>query len=221
MTAKKPFGLPSMKLVLFAAVAGVIAGAAAVYVKETGYGNGIGETASADQCAAAKDRGAALTPFTKGQVAAMSAPPAPVSLRDISFKGPDGQPLTVASFAGKTLLLNVWATWCVPCREEMPALNALEKSVGGDKFEVVAVNIDTGDEEKTKAFRTEYAIDKLGHYRDNTMGVFNVLKKQGLAFGLPVTLLVDDKGCLISAMNGPAAWDSDDAKTLVKAAAGI
>ena len=221
MTAKKPFGLPSMKLVMLAAVAGIIAGAAAVYVKEAGYGNGIGETAAADQCGAAKDRTAALTPFTKGQVAAMSLPPAPISLRDISFKGAEGQPLSISSFAGKTLLLNIWATWCVPCREEMPALNALEKSVGNDKFEVVAVNIDTGDEEKPQAFRTEYAIDKLGYYRDNTMGVFNVLKKQGLAFGLPVTLLIDDKGCLLSAMNGPAVWDSDDAKTLVKAAAGI
>ncbi len=221
MTAKKPFGLPSMKLVMLAAVAGIIAGAAAVYVKEAGYGNGIGETASADQCGAAKDRAAALTPFTKGQVAAMSVPPAPISLRDISFKGAEGQPLSINSFAGKTVLLNIWATWCVPCREEMPALNALEKSVGNDKFEVVAVNIDTGDDEKTKTFRTEYAIDKLGYYRDNTMGVFNVLKKQGLAFGLPVTLLIDDKGCLLSAMNGPAVWDSDDAKKLVKAAAGI
>lgn len=218
MTAKKPFGLPSMKLVMLAAVAGVVAGAAAVYVKEAGYGNGIGETAAADQCGLAKDRAAALTPFTKGQVAAMAVPPAPISLRDVSFKGAEGQPLSISSFAGKTVLLNVWATWCVPCREEMPALNALEKSVGNDKFEVVAVNIDTGDEEKTKAFRTEYAIDKLGYYRDNTMGVFNVLKKQGLAFGLPVTLLIDGKGCLISAMNGPAVWDSDDAKTLIKAA---
>jgi len=221
MTAKKPFGLPSMKLVMLAAVAGVIAGAAAVYVKEAGYGNGIGETAAADQCGTAKDRAAALTPFTRGQVAAMSVPPAPISLKDVSFKGSDGQPLSIGSFAGKTVLLNVWATWCVPCREEMPALNALEKSVGNDKFEVVAVNIDTGDEEKPKAFRTEYAIDKLGYYHDNTMGVFNVLKKQGLAFGLPVTLLIDDKGCLLSAMNGPAVWDSDDAKKLVKAAAGI
>ncbi|MGN6776316.1 thiol:disulfide interchange protein TlpA [Rhizobium sp.] len=221
MTAKKPFGLPSMKLVMLAAVAGVIAGAAAVYVKETGYGNGIDETASADQCGTARDRAAALTPFTKGQVAAMSVPPAPISLQDVSFKGAEGQPLSISSFAGKTVLLNVWATWCVPCREEMPALNALEKSVGSDKFEVVAVNIDTGDDEKTKAFRAEYAIDKLGYYRDNTMGVFNVLKKQGLAFGLPVTLLIDDKGCLLSAMNGPAAWDSEDAKALVKAAAGI
>lgn len=221
MTAKKPFALPSVKLVLLAAVAGVIAGAAAVYVKEAGYGNGIGETASAGQCEAAKERSAVLTPFTKGQVAAMAPPQAPISLRDVSFKGPDGQPLSIGSFSGKTLLLNVWATWCVPCREEMPALNALEKSMGNDKFEVVAVNIDTGDDEKPKAFRSDYGIDKLGYYRDGTMGVFNTLKKQGLAFGLPVTLLIDDKGCLVSAMNGPAAWDSEDAKKLIKAAVGI
>lgn len=221
MTAKKPFALPSVKLVLLAAVAGVIAGAAAVYVKEAGYGNGIGETASAGQCAAAKARAAALTPFTKGQVAAMGVPPAPISLKDVSFKGPEGQPLSIDNFSGKTLLLNVWATWCVPCREEMPALNALEKSMGNDKFEVVAVNIDTGDDEKPKAFRTDYGIDALGFYRDGTMGVFNTLKKQGLAFGLPVTLLIDDKGCLVSAMNGPAAWDSEDAKNLIKAAVGI
>ena len=221
MTAKKPFGLPSVKLVLLAAVAGVVAGAAAVYVKEAGYGNGIGETASARQCETAKERAAALTPFTKGQVAAMAAPQTPISLHDVSFKGADGQPLSIGNFSGKTLLLNVWATWCVPCREEMPALNALEKSMGNDKFEVVAVNIDTGDDEKPKAFRTDYGIDKLGYYRDSTMGVFNALKKQGLAFGLPVTLLIDDKGCLVSAMNGPAAWDSDDAKNLIKAAVGI
>lgn len=221
MTAKKPFGLPSVKLVLLAAVAGVVAGAAAVYVKEAGYGNGIGETASSGQCETTKDRAAALTPFTKGQVAAMAAPQTPISLHDVSFKGADGQPLSIGNFSGKTLLLNVWATWCVPCREEMPALNALEKSMGNDKFEVVAVNIDTGDDEKPKAFRTDYGIDKLGYYRDSTMGVFNALKKQGLAFGLPVTLLIDDKGCLVSAMNGPAAWDSDDAKNLIKAAVGI
>ena len=221
MTAKKPFGLPSMKLVALAAVAGVIAGAAAVYVKEMGYGNGIGDLASSGQCEAAKDRTAALTPFTKGQVAAMSAPQSPVSLQNVAFKGPDGQPLSVGNFSGKTLLLNVWATWCVPCREEMPALNALQKSMGSDRFEVVAVNIDTGDDEKPKAFRSDYGIDKLSYYRDNTMGVFNALKKQGLAFGLPVTLLIDGKGCLVSAMNGPAAWDSDDAKGLIKAATAL
>lgn len=157
-------------------------------------------------------------PLAKGQVAAMVAAQQPLSLQSVAFKGPDGQPLSMQNFAGKTVLLNLWATWCVPCREEMPALNALQKAEGSDKFEVVAVNIDTGDDEKPKAFRSETGIDTLGYYRDNTMGVFNALKKQGLAFGLPVTLLVNPKGCLVSAMNGPAAWDSDDAKGLIKAA---
>lgn len=221
MTAKKPLGLPSLKLVLIAAVAGVVAGAAAVYVKETGSGNGMAETAATGDCQPAQAQGAALTPFAKGQVAAMAAARAPLSLETVAFKGADGQPLTVQNFAGKTVLLNLWATWCIPCREEMPALNALQKSMGNDKFEVVAVNIDTGDDEKPKAFRSENGIDTLGYYRDNSMGVFNALKKQGLAFGLPVTLLIDGKGCLISAMNGPAAWDSDDAKGLIKAATSL
>lgn len=219
MTAKRPLGLPSVKLVLIAAVAGVVAGAAAVYVKETGSGNGAVETAAVTgDCQPAKAQGAALSPFIKGEVAAMVAAQQPLSLQNVSFKGADGQPLSVEKFAGKTVLLNLWATWCVPCREEMPALNALQKDMGSDKFEVVAVNIDTGDDEKPKAFRSDNGIDTLGYYRDNTMGVFNALKKQGLAFGLPVTLLVDPKGCLVSAMNGPAAWDSAEGKGLIKAA---
>jgi len=221
MTAKKPFALPSLKLILIAAVAGVVAGAAAVYVKEAGYGNGGGETAGlAGECASAKDRAAALTPFTRGEVAAMVAAQRPLSLENVTFKGAEGKDVSIKDFAGRTVLLNLWATWCIPCREEMPALNALQRSLGSDKFEVVAVNIDTGDDEKPKAFRSETGIDTLGFYRDGTMGVFNALKKEGLAFGLPVTLLVDGKGCLISAMNGPAAWDSEDAKGLVKAAIG-
>jgi len=191
-------------------------------VKQAGSGNGAVETVAATgDCQPAQAHGAALTPFTKGQVAAMVAAREPLSLQTIAFKGADGQPLSVAKFAGKTVLLNLWATWCVPCREEMPALNALQKEMGSDTFEVVAVNIDTGDDEKPKAFRSDNGIDTLGYYRDNTMGVFNALKKQGLAFGLPVTLLLDGKGCLVSAMNGPAAWDSDDAKGLIKAAAAL
>lgn len=222
MTAKKPLGLPSVKLILIAAVAGVVAGAAAVYVKETGSGNGAVESVYATgDCQPAKAQGVALTPFTKGQVAAMVATEHPLSLQAVSFKGPEGQPLSVDSFKGKTVLLNLWATWCVPCREEMPALNALQKDLGSDKFEVVAVNIDTGDDEKPKAFRSEIGVDRLGYYRDSTMGVFNALKKQGLAFGLPVTLLVNAQGCLVSAMNGPAAWDSEDAKGLIRAAVSL
>ena len=220
MATKKPFGLPSVKLIAIAAVAGVVAGAAAVYVKETGIGNGIGDSASAE-CPLTKERAANLTPLMKGQVAAMVAANEPRRLTTVAFNDADNKPVTLDSFAGKTVLLNLWATWCVPCREEMPALNALEKDMGSDKFQVVAVNIDTGDDEKPKAFLSETGVDSLKLYRDNTIGVFNSLKKEGLAFGLPVTLLIDDKGCLISAMNGPAAWDSEDAKALIKGAIGL
>ncbi|WP_312367834.1 thiol:disulfide interchange protein TlpA [Ensifer sp.] len=208
---------PAVKLFALAAVFGVIVGAAAVYVKETGSGNAEpAETASAS-CPFTGEKVASLTPFMKGQVAAMSpaASPRPIAL---DFNDPEGKPTTVKAFAGKTLLVNLWATWCGPCREEMPALNALQKSLGSDKFEVVAINIDVGDDEKPKAFLDETAAHDLRYYRDASMGVFNNLKKEGLAFGLPATLLIDDKGCLIGSMNGPAAWDSDDAKALISAA---
>ncbi|OCP07892.1 TlpA disulfide reductase family protein [Ensifer sp. LC14] len=208
---------PAVKLFALAALFGVIVGAAAVYVKETGSGNGEpAETASAS-CPLTAAKVASLTRFMKGQGAAMSpaSSPRPIAL---DFNGPDGKPTNVSAFAGKTLLVNLWATWCVPCREEMPALNALQKSLGSDKFEVVAINIDVGDDEKPKAFLDETAVHELAYYRDASMGVFNNMKKEGLAFGLPATLLLDDKGCLIGSMNGPAAWDSDDAKALISAA---
>ena len=128
--------------------------------------------------------------------------------------------MTLADRSGKTVLLNLWATWCFPCREEMPALNALQKELGSDKFEVMAVNVDTGDDTKPKKFLAETGIDALGYYRDNTLSLFNELKTRGLALGLPVTLLIDADGCLLAHMNGPANWASDDAKKLIAAATG-
>ncbi len=220
MTEKTPFRLPSARLVAIAAIAGVLAGAGAVWFRHIGSESPVqgAVVAEAGLCEGATNRIASLKPLLKGQVAAMSAADKP-RIIPLSFKGPQAQDVTLADLKGKTVLLNLWATWCVPCREEMPALNALEKEKGGEGFEVVAINIDTGGDEKPKAFMDEYGIDALRHYRDSSMGVFNVLKKEGLAFGLPATLLLDPNGCLLGAMNGPAAWDSDDARALVTAAA--
>jgi thiol-disulfide isomerase/thioredoxin len=220
MSVKKKLGLPAGKLIAIAGLAGLLAGGAAIYVKESLSGNGAVASADPAACALAAERAAAITPFSKGQVAAMRTVDEHRPLPDLAFNGPDGKTRTIADFAGRTLLVNLWATWCVPCREEMPALNALQKTLGSDRFEVVAINIDTGDDEKPKAFLNETGVHDLAFYRDASMGVFNTLKKEGLAFGLPVTLLMDEKGCLISAMNGPAAWDSEDAKALINAALG-
>jgi thiol-disulfide isomerase/thioredoxin len=102
----------------------------------------------------------------------------------------------------------------------MPALDALQKELGSEKFEVVAVNVDAGDDAKPKKFLADTGVEALGYYRDNTMAAFEELKTRGLALGLPVTLLVDGEGCLLAHMNGPAEWSSDDAKKLIGVALG-
>jgi thiol-disulfide isomerase/thioredoxin len=221
MTEKRRSGLFPTKLVAIAALAGIVAGAAAVYVRETTSGNAAETADAADpgQCAGSVAKAEALKSYLTGDVAAMIPVSEPKLIEGLSFQDKAGAPMTMANFANKTVLINLWATWCVPCREEMPALNNLQEAAGGEAFQVLAINIDTGDVEKPQTFLEETGVDALGLYRDASMGVFNQLKREGLAFGLPVTLLVDGKGCLLGSMNGPAAWDGADAKALVMAAA--
>lgn len=214
MTKKRPLGLPSAKLVAIAAIAGLFAGAVAVYVKEAGSGNG-GALVASTECETATATQKALDPFVKGQVAAIVAANPPRILQNVTFKDETDADKTLKDFKGKALLVNLWATWCVPCREEMPALNGLQAAKGGNQFDVVAINIDSGGDEKPKTFLADNGINHLGFYRDSSMGVFNALKKEGLVFGLPATLVIDKNGCLLGSMNGPAVWDSNDAKALI------
>lgn len=221
---------PTPRHIALAAVAGVIAGAVAVYVSSTLPGNktpapatvasDAASPASTEDkvCAAKADSAKAVAAAATGHVAAMLPADPPRSLKSLAFNGPDGKPMTIADHSGRTLLVNLWATWCAPCRAEMPALDALEREMGGENFEVVAVNVDTGDDTKPKKFLEETGVASLGFYRDNTLSLFNDLKKQGLALGLPVTLLIDGDGCLLANMNGPAEWASPDAKKLIEAA---
>ena len=217
---------PTPRLIVTALLAGALAGAIAVYVRHGGSGNTPGAITaaggSADDlaCAPKAERARAIAAAATGEVAALLPADPPQSLKSLAFNGPDGQPMTLGERSGRTVLLNLWATWCAPCREEMPALDALQKDMGGDRFEVVAVNVDTGDDAKPKKFLSDTGVASLGYYRDATMGVFNDLKKRGLALGLPATMLIDANGCLTAHMNGPAEWASSDAKRLIEAALG-
>ena len=214
---------PAWRIVALAAVAGIVAGGIAVYVTGGLSGNNGSVVAAAPDpdkvaaCEAKADAARAIASEAKGEVAAMLAADPPQLLSDLAFDGPDGTPMTLADRAGKVLLVNLWATWCAPCRKEMPALDALQKEAGGNDFEVVAVNVDTGGDEKPKKFLGEIGIENLAFYRDDTLELFNTLKRRGLALGLPVTLLVDREGCLIAHMNGPAEWAGEDARRLVSA----
>ncbi|WP_159586069.1 thiol:disulfide interchange protein TlpA [Chelativorans xinjiangense] len=212
--------LPALRLIAIAAVAGVVAGAIAVYVMGGADGNNAAGGSEQTACAAKTEEAAALEPVITGDVAALLPADPSQPLSDLAFNGPNGEAMTVADFAGKALLVNLWATWCVPCREEMPALDALQREMGSDRFEVVAVNIDRGGDEKPKAFLEEIGIGSLGYYRDESLAIFNDLKRRGLALGLPVTVLIDEEGCLLAHMNGPAEWAGEDAKRLVTAVVG-
>ncbi|ACK50156.1 Redoxin domain protein [Methylocella silvestris BL2] len=178
-----------------------------------------GKEAAADvACPGSRQIAKTLAPLAHGEVAAFAVSTQPGPLPELVFNGPDGAPTALASFRGQTVLLNFWATWCVPCRKEMPALDRLQAKAGSDGFKVVAVNIDTAKLDRPKAFLKEAEIKNLDFFADETAGVFQTLKGVGKALGLPTTILVDRNGCDLGVMAGPAEWDSPDALALIAAA---
>jgi len=157
-----------------------------------------------------------LKPFAKGTMAAMRILDEPLDVNTIAFNDGDGKTLTIADWRGRTVLLNLWATWCPPCRHEMPFLEDLEVRLGSDRFEVVAVSIDLKNSDKPKAFFAEIGLKALQFYWDGTGKVFQDLKKENLAFGMPTTVLIDHNGMALGVLNGPATWNSDEAIALIR-----
>ncbi|HEY0145919.1 MAG: TlpA disulfide reductase family protein [Methylovirgula sp.] len=175
------------------------------------------EAASAASCPAAHAIAARLAPLVHGEVAALAIDSNPQPMPALTFIGPDGKPTTLAAFKGRNVLLNLWATWCVPCRMEMPSLDKLQGARGSDDFSVVAVNIDTAKLDRPKAFLKEIGVKNLSFYADNSANIFSTLKQEGKVLGLPTTILVAKDGCDIGTMAGPAKWDSPDALSLISA----
>lgn len=169
-------------------------------------------------CRPALAKARQLAPLAHGEVAAVQVADEARRLPELAFTDASGARKTLADWRGRTVLLNLWATWCVPCRAEMPALAALQDKLGSDAFEVVAVNIDTRDPAKPKAWLDEVGVTGLAYYADPSAKVFQDLKLIGKAFGMPTTLLVDPNGCELAVLAGPAEWASADALALVRAA---
>jgi thiol-disulfide isomerase/thioredoxin len=184
------------------------------------YGKGAAGKNEAAACPDAKAAAARLAPLAHGDLAALALDKAPRLAVDVSFNGPDGKKLTLADFRGRNILLNLWATWCVPCRSEMPALDKLQAKFGGPDFEVVAVNIDTNRLDRPKAFLAETGVKNLAFYADPSADAFESLRVAGKALGLPTSLFIDKDGCEVGVMAGPAAWDSGDAEGVVAALIG-
>jgi thiol-disulfide isomerase/thioredoxin len=142
------------------------------------------------------------------------AAPAP----NLAFRTADGAPTSLADMRGRMLLVNLWATWCAPCREEMPALDRLQARMGGHDFAVVAINVDQRLLDRPRQVLDRMGVSALAYHADPDAKVFADLKAIGRASGLPVSLLVDADGCELASVTGPAAWDTDDALTFIAAA---
>lgn len=199
---------PSRRLAAF--VLGAVAvGLAAVYVTERGA------VESGGRCAAAAAKAAELKPFAKGKLSALLVADQPTDLSEIVLKTPEGAAGKLSDLGDKSFLVNLWATWCVPCRAEMPHLQALQQQRGGADFSVVALNVDIGAPEKPSRFLTDIGATALIDRRDPEMAVFNELKSKGLVFGLPTTFVVDRSGCALASLAGAADWASDEGLALV------
>ena len=129
-------------------------------------GNGNIREAALGECSIDDEDRKNLDAAAQGDMAAFRALDRPYSVADLSFKNSNGKPVSIADWKGRTVLFNLWATWCAPCRKEMPALDALQKDLGGDTFEVVPVSVDLGSDEKPKDFYQSISLENLGFYHD-------------------------------------------------------
>jgi len=136
----------------------------------------------------------------------------PRPLPDVRFENGQGEAMSLADFRGKVVLLNIWATWCAPCRREMPTLDRLQAELGGPDFAVVALSIDRKGLPAVKKFYEEIGLEALPIYVDQSGSAQRALR----VLGIPTTLLLDRDGNEIGRLAGPAEWDSPEMITFIR-----
>jgi thiol-disulfide isomerase/thioredoxin len=149
-----------------------------------------------------------------GAVAAFVIKPERKPVPEISFVTENGEATSLKAWKGRVVLVNLWATWCVPCREEMPALAELQSAMGSPDFEVVAISVDRKGVEASGKFMQEVGATALKLYADPSTDALGKFQ----AVGLPASILIDRQGREIGRLLGPAEWNSADAQALIKAA---
>jgi len=179
----------------------------------------LGNASMARECPVQAEEAAAIGDAAVGELAALNGTGEGRGYATMAFRDAAGADMTIADFKGKALLVNFWASWCVPCREEMPALDALATKYNSDAFMVLPINLDigAGGLEKAQGFLDENNFADLPLYADNTFAAFERLKQQAVAIGLPATLVLDENGCELAVLQGPAHWDTPDGEAVIEA----
>ncbi|MFN0114597.1 MAG: TlpA family protein disulfide reductase [Paracoccaceae bacterium] len=159
---------------------------------------------------------AALDALRLGDMAKLVLAETPAAVPDIPFLGPDGAEHRLADWQGKVVLVNFWATWCAPCREEMPSLARLQAALGGERFAVLTIATGRNPPAAIDRFFEETGVTDLPRYADPKM---ELARGMGV-LGLPVTVLIGPDGAEIGRLIGGAAWDRPEAVALLRAAMG-
>jgi len=188
------FGIPAMFLMAFAAIVYVVGLAA---------------------CGAGADGGAET--FKRGELAKLTVLDEPPVQPEGEFTNPDGETVTLADFRGQVVLVNLWATWCPPCVEEMPTLAALQATRGSEDFKVLAVSVDrVPDAEMSREMLEELSEGVLEFFHDPNYQIPFAAQAQGF----PITILYDREGRELARLSGDADWASEEALALVDWALG-
>ena len=217
-TTRRQASRPSIGALIATAVVAAAAGFGAVYAMARGPDNGGQTQTVATRLAQAAPEqplpaGPGANPLSVGEMAKFVFKKAPEPLPDFTFLDGAGKERSLKDWRGRVVLLNIWATWCLPCRKEMPDLERLQAELGSTTFEVVALSVDRGGLEASKKFLDQIKVTKLGLYADPSGRAGSTLK----VIGMPATLLIDAEGREIGRLLGPAEWHSEDAKALVRA----
>jgi thiol-disulfide isomerase/thioredoxin len=211
LNAPRPGAQSRLRLWIILGVAGLALAIAAWFT--------LGNAAGAKECPVQRDAAESIDMAAVGELAALNGTGEGRGYSTLAFKNAAGEEMTIADFKGRALLVNFWASWCVPCREEMPALDALATKYNSEEFMVLPINLDIGANglEKAQAFLGENQFQNLPLYADNTFSAFERLKQEAVAVGLPATLVLDENGCELGVLPGPAEWNTPDGEGVVEA----
>ncbi|WP_439156075.1 TlpA family protein disulfide reductase [Yoonia sp.] len=137
----------------------------------------------------------------------------PMDGSDLAFTGEDGSEMTLGDYQGQYVVLNFWATWCAPCRKEMPHLAALQSELGGEAMQVVTIATGRNPRPAMERFFAEIGVDTLPLHTDPRQSLARSLG----VLGLPVTIILDPQGREIARLQGDADWSSDSALSIMRA----
>jgi thiol-disulfide isomerase/thioredoxin len=217
LTDPKPYARPRLtarRVLVLAAISAAVALVLTLIISNVA-------PPEATECPVQAEKAEALETAATGELAAVMGTGTGRSHADMAFTDEAGKQVTIADFAGKKLLVNFWASWCGPCRAEMPALDAVADKYNGETFEVLPLNTGETQPEKAKEFLAEGQFKHLPLYADTGFKLLEKLKTSAISAGLPATILLDENSCELAVLQGPAEWDTPDGHKLIEALIGI